>query len=156
MLSDGKVVRATGDGKWGANFTERVRKTRRYSLQRAQSEVYEVPGHDYWEWWKRDGVVSKSLLITNCPPVKLLERGAPYPTFEMDRSYRPTDILSVALRRGDLGEAPNLWGEKTSFLGRTYPDGELKCDPAVDWWKRAKANPLLFYGLKWYNLIVER
>ena len=33
------------------------------------------------------------------------------------------------------GKSPNLlWGEKTSFLGRTYPDGELKCDPAVDWW----------------------
>ena len=113
VLSDGNVVRATGDGKWGANFTGRVRKTRRYSLQRAQSEVYEVPGrfHD-------------TLAITNCPAVKLLERGAPYPTFEMDRSYRPTDILSVALRRGDLGEVPNLWGEKTSFLGRTYPDGE--------------------------------
>ena len=125
VVADGKVVRASGDGEWDANFTGRVRKTRRYSLQRAQSEVYEVPRHH-----------SKSLLITNCPPVKLLERGAPYPTFEMDRSYRPTDILSVALRRGDLGEAPNLWGEKTSFLGRTYPDGELKCDPAVDWWKR--------------------
>lgn len=137
VLADGKVVRATGDGEWDANFTGRVRKTRRYSLQRAQSEVYEVPRRRYWERWKRrDGFVCKSLLFTNCPAVKLLGRGAPYPTFEMDRSYRPTDILSVALRRGDLGEAPNLWGEKTSFLGRTYPDGELKCDPAVDWWKR--------------------
>ena len=49
VLSGGKVVRATGDGKWDANFTERVRKTQRYSLQRAQSEVYEVPRHDHWE-----------------------------------------------------------------------------------------------------------
>ena len=40
VLSGGKVVRATGDGQWGANFTERVRKAQRYSLQRAQSEVY--------------------------------------------------------------------------------------------------------------------
>lgn len=137
VVADGNVVRATGDGKWDANFTGRVRKTRRYSLQRAQSEVYEVPRHRYWEWWKRrDGFVCKSLIIINTPSVKLLERGAPYPTFEMDRSYRPTDVLSVALRTGALGEAPDLWGEKTSFLGRTYPDGELKCDPAVDWWKR--------------------
>ena len=69
VLADGKVVRATGDGKWDANFTERVRKAQRYSLQRAQSEVYEVPRHDHWEWWKRDGFKSKSLIITNCPAV---------------------------------------------------------------------------------------
>ena len=137
VLADGKVVRATGDGKWDANFTERVRKTQRYSLQRAQSEVYEVPRHDHWEWWKRDGFKSKSLIITNCPAVKLLERGAPYPKFEIDRTYSPTDVLSVNLRTGDLGEAPNLWGEKTSFLGRTYPTAELKYTPSVDWWKRA-------------------
>ena len=136
VLAAGKVVRATGDGKWDANFTDRVRKARRYSLQRAQSEVYEVPRHDHWEWWKRDGFKSKSLIITNCPAVKLLERGAPYPTFEIDGSYHPTDVLSVRLRTGDLGEAPHLWDEKSSFLGRTYPDAELKYHPAVDWWER--------------------
>ena len=137
VLVGGKVVRATGDGKWDANFTGRVRKTRRYSLQRAQSEVYEVAQHTYWEWWKRrDGFVGKSLIITNAPSVKILERGAPYPTFEMDSTYRPTDVLSVRPRTGDLGKAPCLWGEKSSFLGRTYPDDELQYDPAVDWWKR--------------------
>ena len=135
VLADGKVLRATGDGKWDANFTERVRKARRYSLQRAQSEVYEVPR-----------LLSNSLVVTNCPSVKLLERGAPYPKFEIDRSYRPTDVLSVALRTGDLGEAPNLWGEKTSFLGRTYPDSELKYDPAVDWWRRTIAAKGKFDG----------
>ena len=110
VLAAGKVVRATGDGKWDANFTDRVRKAQRYSLQRAQGEVYEVPRHDYWEWWKHDGFKGKSLIITNCPAVKLLERGSPYPKFEMDRTYRPTDVLSVNLRTGDLGEAPHLWG----------------------------------------------
>ncbi len=135
VLADGKVVRATGDGKWNANSTERVRKARRYSLQRAQSEVYEVPRqfHD-------------PLAITSCPSVKLLERGSPYPKFEIDRSYRPTDVLSVALRTGDFGEAPNLWGEKTSFLGRTYPDCDLKYDPAVDWWKRSIAPRAKYEG----------
>ncbi len=135
VLADGKVVRATGDGKWDANFTERVRKARRYSLQRAQSEVYEVPRqfHD-------------PLAITSCPSVKLLERGSPYPKFEIDRSYRPTDVLSVALRPGDLGEAPHLWDEKSSFLGRTYPDSDLKYDPAVDWWKRSIAPRAKYEG----------
>ena len=136
VLADGKVVRATGDGEWDANFTDRVRKTPRYSLQRAQSEVYEVPRQDCREWWKRDGLKGKSLIVERRPVVPLLKRGAPYPTFEMDRSYRPTDVLSVRLRKGDLGAAPNLWGEKTSFLGKTYPDGEVQCNPAVDWWKR--------------------
>ena len=135
VLADGKVVRATGDGKWNANSTERVRKARRYSLQRAQSEVYEVPRqfHD-------------PLAITSCPSVKLLERGSPYPKFEIDRSYRPTDVLSVALRPGDLGEAPHLWDEKSSFLGRTYPDSDLKYDPAVDWWKRSIAPRAKYEG----------
>ena len=137
VLSGGKVVRATGDGKWDANFTERVRKAQRYSLQRAQSEVYEVASRDSWEWWKRDGLKGKSLIITNAPSVKLLERGAPYPKFEIDGTYRPTDVLAVSLRTGNLGEAPHLWDEKSSFLGRTYPTAELKYTPSVDWWKRS-------------------
>lgn len=134
VLSGGKVVRATGDGEWDANFTERVRKAQRYSLQRAQSEVYEVPRHDYWEWWKRDGFLSKSLVVANVPSVKLLGRGAPYPKFEIDGTYRPTDVLSVVRRAGDLGNPPHLWDEKASRLGRTYPTDELKYRPAEDWW----------------------
>ena len=136
VLSGGKVVRATGDGKWDANFTGRVRKTPRYSLQRAQSEVYEVSRHGYWEWWKRDGFTGKSLVIANAPAVKLLERGAPYPKFEIDGTYRPTDVLAVGLRTGNPGKAPRLWDEKSSFLGRTYPTEALQYRPSVEWWKR--------------------
>ena len=126
VLAGGKVVRATGDGKWSAGFTERVRKTRRYSLQRAQTEVYEVPrkAHD-------------PLAVVNRPSVRLLERGAPYPTFEIDRTYRPTDVLSVRLRTDDPGRLPYPWDEKTSFVGRTYPSTGLQYDPSVDWWKRS-------------------
>ena len=124
VLADGKVVRATGDEKWDANLTERVRKTQRYSLQRAQSEVYEVPGQLQWESWKRDGSKLKSLVVTNAPSVKMLERGAPYPKFEIDGTYRPTDVLAVSLRTGDLGHPPHLWDEKSSFLGPTYPTAE--------------------------------
>jgi len=146
VLSGGKVVRATGDGEWDANFTERVRKAQRYSLQRAQSEVYEVPRHDYWEWWKRDGFLSKSLVVANVPSVKLLERGAPYPKFEIDGTYRPTDVLSVVRRAGDLGNPPRLWDEKASRLGRTYPTDELKYRPAEDWWTLSIAPKSKFVG----------
>ena len=125
VLAGGKVARATGDGKWSASFTGRVRKAQRYSLQRAQSEVYEIPQQ-----------FQISLAIANCPSVKLLERGAPYPKFDIDSSYRPTEVLSVSLRTGDLGEVPHLWDEKSSSLGRTYQNAELPYVPAVDWWKR--------------------
>ena len=146
VLANGKVVRATGDEKWDANLTERVRKTQRYSLQRAQSEVYEVPGQLQWESWKRDGSKLKSLVVTNAPSVKMLERGAPYPKFEIDGTYRPTDLLAVSLRTGDLGHPPHLWDEKGSFLGRTYPTAELKYTPSVDWWKRAIEPKAKFEG----------
>ncbi|MCR5751787.1 MAG: hypothetical protein K6G91_07485 [Kiritimatiellae bacterium] len=146
VLSGGKVVRATGDGKWDASFTERVRKAQRYSHQRAQSEVYEVPRPDCWEWWKRDGLKRESLVITNLPSVKLLERGAPYPKFEIDGTYRPTDFLSVALRTGDIGKAPRLWDEKSCRLGRTYPTEELKHRPAEDWWLRSIKPKAKFAG----------
>ena len=128
VVAGGKVVRATGDGKWDASFTGRIRKAPRYSLQRAQSEVYEVP------FWHDTGW--NDLEIVKCPPVKLLERDAPYPKFEMDRTYRPTDVLSVKLRTGDLGKEPNFWDEKMSFLGKTYSRDELKYIPAIEWWRR--------------------
>ena len=128
VLADGKVVQATGDGQWNASFTGRVRQTPRYSLQRAQSEVYEVP------FWHDTG--RNELSLAKRPPTKFLERGAPYPTFDIDTSYRPTATLSVKLRTGDLGEPPHLWDEKTSFLGKTYPKDTLQYDPATDWWRR--------------------
>ena len=128
VVAGGKIVRATGDGQWDARFTGRVRKAPRYSLQRAQSEVYEVP------FWHDTGW--NDLEIVKCPPVKFLERGAPYPKFEMDRTYRPTAALGVSVRTGDLGKPPHLWDEKESFLGRTYPGEIVRYIPAIEWWKR--------------------
>ena len=136
VVAGGKVVRATGDGQWMAVNTPRVRQVPRYSLQRAQSEVYEV--NHLWDAVRRsvDGWNPVTLKIEKQPPVKLLERGAPYPKFELDRTYRPTDILSVKLRTGELGKEPNVWDEKMSFLGKTYLRGELEYIPVIDWWKR--------------------
>ena len=136
VVSGDNVLRATGDGRWCANLTGRIRRTQRYSAQRAQSEVYEVQSSHGWEWWKRCNDFGRVLSITNAPRVRLFERGAPYPTFEIDSSYRPTDSLSVKLREGDLGKIPDLWGGKASYLGRTYPSETLKYRPVIDWWKR--------------------
>ena len=136
VVAGGKVVRATGDGQWMAVNTPRVRQVPRYSLQRAQSEVYEV--NHLLDAARRsvDGWNPVVLEIEKRPPVKLLERGAPYPKFEMDRTYRPTDVLSVKLRTGGLGKEPNFWDEKMSFLGKTYSRDELKYIPAIEWWRR--------------------
>ncbi len=137
ILSGGKVLCATGNGRWRAKCTDRVSKTQRYSLQRAQSEVYEIG---------RKVDSSKALTVTNMPAVKLLERGAPYPNFKIDATYRPTDLLGVRLREGNLGKAPDYWGKSTSFLGRTYPGEEMKYRPSVDWWMRDIAPKAKFAG----------
>ena len=82
----------------------------------------------------------------------MLERGAPYPKFEIDGTYRPTDVLAVSLRTGDLGHPPHLWDEKGSFLGPTYPTAELKYHPSVDWMRRrvsatrARSTTLVFFA----------
>ena len=149
VLAGGKVVRATGDGQWMALNTSRVRQTPRYSLQRAQSEVYEVD--HLWDAARRlvVGWNPVALELKKQPPVKLLERGAPYPTFEMDRSYRPTTALGVSVRTGDLGKPPHLWDEQDSFLGRTYPRDVLQYVPAIDWWKRTIGAKAKGEGEQW-------
>ena len=146
VLAGGAVVRATGDGRWDAHPTERVRKTRRYSIQRAQTEVYAVPGPLLWEGWKRDGFAGGTLPVVRTPAVKLLERGAPYPAFGMDRTYRPTAVLSVAPRTVGADEAKYLWDETASILGRTYPVAGLARDPAAEWMKLSIAPAAPFGG----------
>ena len=146
VLAGGAVVRATGDGRWDAHPTERVRKTRRYSIQRAQTEVYAVPGPLLWEGWKRDGFAGETLPVVRTPAVKLLERGAPYPAFGMDRTYRPTAVLSVAPRTVGADEAKYLWDETASILGRTYPVAGLARDPAAEWMKLSIAPAAPFGG----------
>lgn len=146
VLAGGAVVRATGDGRWDAHPAERVRKTRRYSIQRAQTEVYAVPGPLRWEGWKRDGFAGGTLPVVRTPAVKLLERGAPYPAFGMDRTYRPTAVLSVAPRTVGPDEGKYLWDETASILGRTYPVAELARDPAAEWMKLSIAPAAPFGG----------
>ena len=137
VVAGNKVVRSTGEeGAWTAVDTCRVRKTPRYSLQRAQSEVYEV--NHLWDAARRSvvGWNPVTLEIKKQPPVKLLERGAPYPNFEIDQSYRPVCALKIALRTGELGKAPRLWDVGRCSLGRTYPLTEIAFVPLEAWWRR--------------------
>lgn len=126
LIADGKVLRSTGSGpEWTARETDRVRKTARYSLQRAQSEVYVVASGE-----------KRSLPVVIRPKVGLLERGAPYPKFAIDATYHPVTALSVRVKGGGPGEAPHLWDERTSALGETYPTAEISFSPGTEWWRR--------------------
>ena len=129
VLAGGKVVRATGDGEWAAVRTDRVRKAVRYCIQRAQSEVYEVS--------KKEKTMT--LALEKVSPVKFLERGAPYPDFAIDASYRATDSLAVSVKTGEVGRVRGLLDVGDSFLGRTYPLDEIAFLPSQEWWRRERA-----------------
>ena len=139
VLADGKPLMTTGDGvggrsRWSAYRTGRVREVPRYSIQRAHSEVYKV-GKDA-EWWKHPGVMCKctALAITNAPTVKFLERGAPYPDFAIDASYRPTHVLNVSLKTGDLGRPPRIVSAPWTFA--PWTSEAIAFQPAREWWVR--------------------
>ena len=140
VLSDGESVVATGDvvggrSRWSAYRTGRVREVPRYSIQRAHSEVYKV-GKDA-EWWKHPEVMCKctALAITNAPTVKFLERGAPYPDFAIDASYRPTHVLNVSLKTGDLGRSPWIFSAPWMF-SPPWTSEAIAFQPAHEWWIR--------------------
>ena len=73
VVCHGEVLASTSSaiekGDFTARRTDRIRKTPRYSYQRAFSEAYRV------------GQLSEPLRLTRQPDVKLLERNAPDPTF---------------------------------------------------------------------------
>ena len=83
VVCDGKVVAATAakGGGFVAELTERVRKVPRYSFQRAYAEAYRV------------GAKGALVPLEVCPPVKYLERIAPYPSFAVNDRIR---VLSTA------------------------------------------------------------
>lgn len=91
VTSGGDVLLATGHGV-KAYGTSRVQKTVRYSFQRAFSEAYRV-GPDWRAWMDGKGA---ELKLKEQPPVKFLPRGAPYPKFETDSSYKPVAELATS------------------------------------------------------------
>ena len=97
VVCGGKTLAATGRD-FKAMRLPRVKKTSRFSYQREFAEFYAVSPELYA--WRTNGVEGAGLPLVELAPAKPLPRGAPYPTFAIDGTFRPT--VRTALRR-DLG-----------------------------------------------------
>ena len=84
VVADGRVLAATGrDGAFAAHPTDRVRRVSRYSYQRTFAEAYRVGSSEG----------AKPYALVERPPVRLLPRIAPYPSFAQNCGVR---VLSRA------------------------------------------------------------
>ena len=66
-----------------------------FSYQREFSEFYAVTPES--TAWRTNGVEGAGLPLAETPPLKTLGRGAPYPTFALDGTFRP--VRRTTLRR---------------------------------------------------------
>ena len=97
VVSGGKVIAATGRDFTAAKLP-RVAKVNRFSYQRGFAEFYRLnPGDDEW---RTAGIPPPGLALAECPKLKPLGRGAPYPTFAFDGTFRNT-FSTVLVPRGD-------------------------------------------------------
>ena len=88
----GRLLAATGRD-FKATDLPRVRRTSRFSYQRGFSEFYRVNASSYA--WRTNGVAGAGLPLVRRPLGRTLGRGAPYPTLEMDGTFRPTRTTKV-------------------------------------------------------------
>lgn len=84
---EGKVLAVTGRDFRAINLP-RVRKTNRFSYQRGFGEFYEVSPESYV--WRTSGIAGGGLEMELRPQLTMLGRGAPYPDFAFDGTFRPT------------------------------------------------------------------
>ena len=94
VVSGGKTLAATGRD-FRAVRLPRTAKTSRFSYQREFSEFYQVTPESYG--WRTNGVAGAGLPLVDVAPLKSLPRGAPYPTFALDGTFRP--VRRTILRR---------------------------------------------------------
>ena len=126
VISGGKTLAATATDATRASLPDggvframrlpRTVKTSRFSYQREFAEFYVVTPESYV--WRTNGVAGAGLPLVACAPLKPLPRGAPYPTFALDGSFRPTF-------RTTLHRDPARQGKVRSCVTRTGK-GDLK------------------------------
>ena len=87
VLVDGRCALSTPDG-FRAVRLPRVQKCSRFSFQRGFGEAY-VLGRGCFGW--RTGEIAAPLAVERRPGVKLIERRAPYPKFEMTPLVRTAE-----------------------------------------------------------------
>ena len=94
VVSGGRTLAATGRD-FRAMRLPRVQKTSRFSYQREFAEFYAVTPES--TAWRTNGVDGAGLPLAETPPLKTLGRGASYPTFALDGTFRP--VRRTVLRR---------------------------------------------------------
>lgn len=95
IVCGNRVLWATGEKTTKCYEAARIRRTTRSGFQRAFSEAYRVKSGDA-AWRTDSGVVpGPALALEIRPAVRLLERGAPYPRFEISPKARPVSEARV-------------------------------------------------------------
>lgn len=87
VVEDGRTLVATGRD-FKAVDLPRVRRTTRYSYERALAEFYRVTPESHA--WRTNGVDGTGLPLETRPALGELPRGAPYPDFAFDGTFRRT------------------------------------------------------------------
>ena len=130
VVAGGRVLAATGRD-FRAVRLPRTAKTSRFSYQREFAEFYAVSPESYA--WRTDGVRGAGLPLEETPALKPLGRGAPYPTFALDGTFRPTARTSLRrdpARKGKPRKCVEDAG-KGSFKGFAKDSLEVNFSDAV-------------------------
>ena len=120
IIANGRVLAATGkDGAFRAFETPRVTKCSRYSYQRAFGEAYRLAPD-----WK-----GSDLALAERPSVRLVERIAPYPKFEVLADLKPVSSTVVSWKApAEFRKA--RWVDATAPYTKCYKPEELE----VNFW----------------------
>lgn len=92
VVRDGMTLVATGRD-FKATDLPRVRRTTRYSYERALAEFYRVTPESFA--WRTNGVDGTGLPLETRPTLRELPRGASYPDFALDGTFRPTFLTTM-------------------------------------------------------------
>lgn len=125
VVMNGKPLVVTGRD-FKAIDLPRVRRTSRYSYERALAEFYRVAPESYA--WRTNGISGAGLRLETRPMLKPLPRGAPYPDFAFDGTFRPT-VRTVMIR--DPANRPERYCNCDKAGVGTYkgfPKDELEVD----------------------------
>ena len=114
VVSGGRVLAATGSD-FRAYETPRVAKCSRYSYQRAFGEAYRLSPE-----WK-----GAELPLAEGPQVRLIERIAPYPKFEVIAGLKPMSVTEVAWKEPATFKKAR-WVDNTERWMKCYKADELE------------------------------
>jgi alpha-L-rhamnosidase len=134
VFADDEVLASTGGSGESFEATilpERVRKTQRYSFQRAFSEVYRLhPGSAKWR--QREDAESAKALCKVCASRALIPRRVPYPAFLKRQPDRSTAEGSFQY---GLPVPHPLKGRSLTAIGprlRGFPESDLEVIPYLE------------------------